>query len=139
MAKAELHLSEDPTTGKIVVPAGVTFAHLFYAWREQYALVDRMGEELDKPGLAPSDDHTFCHERDYCLLIEQALWERQATCLDDLRMLAQLALTYEGSDSDDCVVQFALAVHAVIGPLEASTLPAALFAPPSTKRVGLSI
>ena len=139
MAKAELHLTEGPTTGKIVVPAGVTFADLMAAWRDQYALVDRLIDENDAKGetTAAEAEH-FRQEQDYCHAIEQALWEMPAECLDDLRMLAELAQSYEGS-TDELAATLGKAVLAILGPIDAKVTPAALFAPVQSPRVGLTI
>lgn len=139
MAKAALQLTEDPATGKIMVPAGVTLADLMAAWRQQYALVDRLIDENDaKGGASITEAEHFRQEQDYCHAIEQALWERPAECLDDLRMLAELALTYEGS-TDELAATFGKAVLSILGPIDAKVTPAALFAPVQSPRIGLTV
>ena len=139
MVKAALHLIEDPATGKMMVPAGVAFADLMAAWRNQHALVDRLFDENDAKGgewSAEATEH-FRQDQHHCHAVEQAIWERPVEYLDDLRMLAELALTYDASD--DYAAPLGKAVLAILGPIEAATPPAALFSPARSPRVGLTI
>lgn len=138
MVKAEMPLTEDPATGKIVVPAGVTFADLMNAWQRQYALVDRLFDENDTSDTSAADAEHFRQEQDHCHMIDQAIWERPVECLDDLRMLAELAQSYEGS-TDELAATLGKAVLAILGPVDATVPPAALFAPAQSPRAGLTI
>jgi hypothetical protein len=68
-------------------------------------------------------------------VIEQAIWERPVECLDDVRMLAELAATY---DDDGETATLAGAVLKILGPVNIDTPPAALFGAPSVPRIGLT-
>ena len=138
MVKAELHLIEEPATGKIMVPAGVTFAELFKLWRLQYAEVDRLFDRYDAESWpATASDH-FKQERDRCQTIEPALWESPIATVAELVCLAELDLTYEGSEHDN-EGALARAILAVLGPANVGEAPSALFASTASPRIGLTI